>query len=185
MQLLLRVIRSPFLFLFDNYYDYELAQKETRKYRKRTPNQHAAFLQYAAITLDFVFPQTETQAAFDHFYETTLSLLDRFYPERSITITSRDPDYVTPELKAKLRRKHKLMRAGRVEEANGLAKQIGKDITGLNKTRLASIQGKTDARDMWSAVRSLTGRKTQTPYVAGLTADTLDSHYSHVSTDAD
>lgn len=38
---------------------------------------------------------------------------------------------------------------------------------------------------MWSAVRSLTGRKTQTPYVAGLTADKLNSHYSHVSTDAD
>jgi len=59
-------------------------RKETRIYRKKSPNQHAAFLQYAA-TLDFVFPQTETQAAFDHFYETTLSLLGRFYPERSIT----------------------------------------------------------------------------------------------------
>jgi len=42
------------------------------------------------------------------------------------------------------------MRAGRVEEANALAKQMGKDITRLNKTRLISIQGKTDATDMWS-----------------------------------
>lgn len=44
---------------------------------------------------------------------------------KKITITSRDPDYMTPELKAKLRRKNKLMRAGRVEEAawqNKLAK---------------------------------------------------------------
>ena len=36
-------------------------------------------------------------------------------------VTSRDPEYVTPEIKAKLRRKNRLMRAGRVEEAAALA----------------------------------------------------------------
>jgi len=38
-------------------------------------------------------------------------LLNQFYPEHTITVTSHDPNYMTPELKAKLYRKNKLMHA--------------------------------------------------------------------------
>jgi len=51
------------------------------------------------------------------FYSIAHSLLDHFYPEHTVTMTSRDPAYVTPRMKAMLRRKNRLMRAGRVEEA--------------------------------------------------------------------
>jgi len=61
-----------------------------------------------------------TQAAFDSFYSMALGLLDRFYPQRNITLSSSDPSYMTPEIKAKLRRKNRLMRSGRVEEASAL-----------------------------------------------------------------
>ena len=47
--------------------------------------------------------------------------------ERTITVTSRDPYYITPAIKAKLRRKNRMQRAGRVEEADALAAQIGRD----------------------------------------------------------
>ena len=70
----------------------------------------------------------DTQIEFDVFYTTALSLLNQHYPERTITVTSRDPEYVTLEIKAKLRRKNRLNRAGQVEEAAALAKLIGKDI---------------------------------------------------------
>ena len=83
-------------------------------YRSKTPDQHAAFLNYAAA-LEFDLPQTDVQAAFNYFYSVILSLLDQFYPEKTITVSSRDPDYITPAIKAKLRRKNKLMRASRVE----------------------------------------------------------------------
>ena len=63
-------------------------------------------------------PQNDIRAAFNHFYSVTLSLLNQFYPEKTITVSSRDPDYITPAIKAKLRRKNKLMHAGRVEEAS-------------------------------------------------------------------
>ena len=48
-------------------------------------------------------------------------LLNQFYPEREITVTSTDPHYVTPAVKAMLRRKNRLMRAGRTDEAGALA----------------------------------------------------------------
>ena len=78
----------------------------------------------------------DCQSEFDQFYATALGLLNKYYPERTITITSRDPEYIAPDIKAKLRRKNKLMTAGRIEEADALAERIGTDITKQNSTRL-------------------------------------------------
>ena len=88
------------------------------------PAQHAQFLQHA-VGIDFTNPRPSassdpainSQTEFDHFYSVALNLMDQFYPEQTITPTSRDASYVTPATKSMLRRKNKLMRAGRVEEA--------------------------------------------------------------------
>jgi len=45
-------------------------------------------------------------------------LLDQFYPEREISVTSADPRFVTPVIKSMLRRKNRLMRSGRLDEAS-------------------------------------------------------------------
>ena len=42
---------------------------------------------------------SDLQTQFDTFYDTALALLNKFYPEREITVTSRDPDYVTAGIK--------------------------------------------------------------------------------------
>jgi len=99
----------------------------------------------------------------------SLQLLNSFYPERTVTVTTRDPDYMTAGIKAKLRRKNRLMHAGRVEEADELAVCIGKDIASRNKIRLSHIDSKVNAKDMWTAYRQLTGRKQQVNVVDGTT----------------
>ena len=63
---------------------------------------------------------------------------------------------MTPDIKTKLRKKNKLMRAGRLEEAGALAARIGNDITRHNKIRLMKTCSKSDAKDVWTAVRQLT-----------------------------
>jgi hypothetical protein len=84
-------------------------------FRSKTPTQHALFLQRIAKMqqenlnnnmLKCCPPQkADTQLEFYiFFYSTAHRLLNQFYPERIITDTSRDPQYVTPEIKAKLRR---------------------------------------------------------------------------------
>jgi len=40
-------------------------------------------------------------------YAVMRDLLDRFYPEREISVTSSDPKFVTPAVKALLRRKNR------------------------------------------------------------------------------
>jgi len=81
-----------------------------------------------------------------------LQLLNRFYAERLISVTSRDSNYITPAIKSKLRRKNRLSRAGRIKEANALARRIGKDIAARKRTRLSRINHKKCATDMWAAV---------------------------------
>jgi len=157
----------------------------------KTPSQHALFLQHVT-SINFENPRPtassdpsiNTQAEFDHFYTISIQLLNQYYPERTITVTDRDPDFVTPEIKAKLRRKNRLMRAGRVEEAGALVERIGNDIKRRSKTRFMKIDGKTGAKDMWTAVRQLTGRQCQHPVVDGVTAESLNDHYPAISSDS-
>jgi len=135
-------------------------------------------------TLDIsVDKHSDTQTMVDEFYRTARELLDRFYPERTITVSSRDPDFVTASIKARLRRRNKLMRAGRLEEADVLTVRIGKEIKQRNRVYLNYIDGKTDVKTLWTAVRQLVGRKQDTNKVEGITAKSLNSHYADVSTD--
>jgi len=135
--------------------------------------------------VDFTcFPTDSVQAVFDNFYGVSLGLLDHFYPERSITVRSRDPPYITPYIRSLLRKKNRLMRAGRVEKAGAIARRVGKEITKRNRTRLQKYNGRTDGKDMWAAVRQFTGRQQHPVHVPdGIDADCLNKHYADISTD--
>ena len=154
-----------------------------RTYRKITPNKHASFLQYIS-TLTMEIPTCSTiQAQFDYFYSFAVNLLNTFYPENTISVTSRDPDFITPAIKAKLRRKNRLMRRGKIEEASALADRIRKDILHRSRSRLSKLEGKADVRDVWAAVRQLTGRERHSVDVDGVDAHNLNAHYANISTD--
>ena len=166
--------------------NYCVAPMKTRTeltYRRVTPTHHARFLQHISALDITVDEHSNTQAMFDDFYTTALELLDQFYPERTVTVSSRDPDFVTASIKARLRRKNKLMRAGRLEEADVLSARIGKEIKQRNKVRLNHIDGKRYVKALWTAVNQLVGRKQETTKVDGITAETLNSYYAAVSTD--
>ena len=165
-----------------------IKQTTTMTFRKRTPTQHAFFLDFLSKHLDIfdaLFDYAiDTQTAYDWFYSIAYELLNYFYPKHTITVTSRDPEYITPAVKSKFRRKNRLMRQGRVDEASALAKGIGKDITRKCQTRLAKLDGRVDAKGMWAAVRQLTGRQKGTAEVSGVTADSFNQHYANVSLDS-
>ena len=73
-----------------------------------------------------------------------MQLLNQYYPEQVITTTSRDPEYITPRIKGKamLRRRNRLMRKGRVEEAGALSIRIGQAIERRCRTQLSRYNGK-------------------------------------------
>ena len=126
----------------------------------RTPYQHAALLSYLdTVSWDYVLQECDTQAACDKFYQVMLVILDYFYPNRSITVTNRDPYFVTPSIiKALLRKRNRLMRKGAVTAADSLTQRIGQRIA--NQNRIVFAQHRRGSKQMWDIVRRVTGKDT-------------------------
>jgi len=161
-------------------------RRQVRTCRKRTPTQHDAFLQFASReNIDFCSTD-DVQANFDGMYQYMQELLNRFYPERQVTITTSDPHFVTPAVKSMLRRKNRLMRSGRVEEAAAIAKRVRSVITRNNSLHLHNNDTRRNVRETWSKVREITrGRSYDTDATdSEFTADALNNHYASISTDA-
>jgi hypothetical protein len=155
------------------------------EFRKKTPAQHASFLSCAGSLNTTYFDCVEdiVQESFDNFYTKSLDLLNRFYPLRTVTITSSDPPYITPEIKSALRRKNTLMRRGRCEEASALALKIGSLITKNNAAELQQYDDSVGSKTLWDKVKAVTGRRSTPAIPLGVTAGTLNAHYAAVSTD--
>lgn len=164
--------------------------RERRSFWRHTPSQHAKFLEIAA-SIDFTNPlptassdlAINTQAEFDNFYRVALSILDEMFPTQ--TVTSRDHAPITPEIKAMLRRKNRLMRDGRAEKAGVIAARIGKKITAQSRLQLRGINARTDAKALWAAVQKLTNAGKSEIVVDGITAQSLNDYYAATSTDSD
>jgi len=107
----------------------------SENFQKKMPSQNAVFLQhFATLSFDNPEPTNNCHAEFDQFCATALQLFNHFYPQHTIAITLREPEYITADIKVKLHRKNRLMRAGQIEEADCLAEHIGKDTTKQSKT---------------------------------------------------
>jgi len=78
---------------------------------------------------------------------------------------------------------NQFLRSGQVEKAGALAKRIGRCIVKQNENRLKRDDGIIDAKDMWAAVRHVTGRKDEAVEIDGINAETLNRYYASISTD--
>ena len=101
-------------------------------YRRQTPGQSAAILNYLNNYTWNIYDILDLQTVANTFYSIINQLLDDFFPERTVTVTNRDPKFVTPEVKHLLRQKNLLMRSGRVEAAEAISKRIQKTIVDYN-----------------------------------------------------
>jgi hypothetical protein len=154
-------------------------------FRNRTPDRHAALLDSLG-NVDWttvLYDQFHTQAAFNTLYSLLKTMLETHYPESKITVTTRDPPYMTPTIKSMLRQKNRLMRKGHIEHAGALATRIGVAMDQFNSQRLALIDRKSGQKLMWSKVREITG-KGRTDKMCDIDPATMNAHYAAVSHDA-
>jgi hypothetical protein len=160
-------------------------KRELRVFRRRSPLQHAMFLRHIS-NLHIELPKDGTvQTNFDMMYTIMRDLLDLFYPDKKITVTTSDPPFVTSFIKALLRRKNRIMRAGRVEEAGALSERVRTLITRRSSKWLSNIDIRKNPKDVWSKVNEvLRGTSKQRDlHVDGITAQELNDYYAAISTD--
>ena len=101
-------------------------------------------------------------------------------------MTTSDPTFIMPAVKAMLRRKNRLMHAGRrVEEAASIARRVRGIITKHNSVHLNKYNTRRNVRKAWSKVSEVTRgrRRVDVGADSELTADALNRHYATISTD--
>ena len=155
-----------------------------QKIRKQSPAANASILHYLQFyDWSAIYCLTDAQTVYNFLSDILIGLLDKYYPLRSVTITSRDLPFMTPYLKLLLREKNALMRSGRIEQANALAARIGKAITAFNSGWLSSANSINNSHDMWDKVRKVTNKTAATSANNSFTAEALNTHYAAISSD--
>ena len=64
-----------------------------------------------------------------------------------------------------------------------MAHRIGQDITCYRKRELEKVGNKPNTKELWKAVKQLTGWERESAGDPGVTAESLNQHYASVSTD--
>ena len=95
----------------DNFSVSNYRNKKTVQFIIKSPKQNASLLN-ALQVLDFsaVYCTTDVTECYNAFTSIIVGLLDQHFPVKSITISDRDPPFITPEIKSLLRKKNELMR---------------------------------------------------------------------------
>jgi hypothetical protein len=100
---------------------------------------------------------------------------------------SRDPRFVTPQIKYMLRKKNRLMSLGRTDEVNAIHTKISTDIIAYNSVHFKNLSARTASRELWENIRDVTGKNKNHSFFANsrlnFSADDFNNYYSHQSTD--
>ena len=159
-------------------------QSKSCCFRRRSPGQHAQLLKCLG-DLDWVnlLGMSDVQDAFDEFYKIIIDLCDSIYPVKTITVSNCDTIFVTPQIKAMLRQKNRLMHGGRILAANALATQIQRKIVAFNAARLSPSEVKRGSKELWKAVAQISGKSKKVDADYPVDADTLNQYFANISTD--
>ena len=78
--------------------------------------------------------------------------INAIVPIRNVSMRERDPSYITPRIKILLRKRNKLRRAGRIEEADYTAVNINRLIAHNRNTALAGAKN-IDTKQFWAILK--------------------------------
>ena len=162
-------------------------QSKSCCFRRRSPGQHAQLLKclgdHGWVDLLGNVGMSDVQDAFDEFYKIIIDLYDHIYPVKTITVSNCDPTFVTPQIKAMLRQKNRLMHGGRILAADALTTQIQREIVAFNAARLSPSGVKRGSKELWKAVAQITGKSKKVEAEYPVDADTLNQYFANISTD--
>ena len=151
--------------------------------RTRTPTQIGLFHECISQT-EFQIRSDNPQVLYNHLYDNLRNILDLCFPLRTVTLSSKDPAFVTPYIKILLRQKNRFMRSGRLREAKNITERIRKIIIHNNSKQFQDLKVQ-EPKKLWAAIRkNFNTCQSEIPKECTLTADQLNDHYTTKSTDS-
>jgi hypothetical protein len=81
----------------------------------------------------------DIQLLYTRFLAVCKYLVSSCIPSKTVTLGTREPEYITPLVKSLLRKRYKLRRKGRVAEADVLAQKINELIADARSKRLSNL----------------------------------------------
>ena len=125
----------------------------------------------------------DANEAFDDFYKVVHWHLETYIPAQSVVMKAKDPAFITPSIKVLLRRRNKLRKLGRIEQADAIATKINKMIDYNRKQLLVNAECQDTAK-LWSMLRRTNnwGAKKSRLGECG-SADDVNNYFATVATD--
>ena len=152
--------------------------------RRCTEAKKAALLNKLSI-FDWgeVYNSTDVNQAFDIFYDNCTVLLNECFPVSTVTMTDKDPPFVTPGIKSLLKEKNKLLHKGKVQKAEAITNTISKLIETSNSHLLENISG-GDAKMFWGKVNQVLGKQPKRDQCCiDVDVEILNDHFAAISHD--
>jgi hypothetical protein len=126
---------------------------------------------------------SDIQPVYDNFVRVVLSLVKQCIPVKNVRLGRRDPDYITPLIKNLLNQRNKLIRLGKKEASDELARKINVMIADAVRHRLDALAD-SGVRELWHAVKA---KKcvSDSSRISRLTSDVdvVNKHFANISYD--
>ena len=155
----------------------EPLQEKTERYHASFRKASFANREVFGITLDRVdmslIDYSCPDLAFTQLNNLLLELLDVTCPIKTVRLSARDPNYMTPLLKSLLKKKYRMKKKDRIstEIENAIKMEIKKNLT----------KSKRGTKSWWQEVNYLTGRKNLTS-TANHEPDELNQYFADICT---
>ena len=94
----------------------------------------------------------------------------------------RDPSYITPRIKTLLRKRNKLRRAGKMEQADYIAVTVNRLIV-HNRSRALAGTSNTDTKQFWGLLKRTDNWGANKPTVANIEPNQINGYFASRATD--
>jgi len=135
------------------------------------------------IALDNCLADDQFSLIYSDFIKIVKYLLHSAIPSKTVSMSYRDPPFITPQIKVLLRKRNKLRRRGKIQEADVKTSKINKLIE-RNRSKFLTNANSQDVSKMWSMVKaSGSWRQVDSAVASHFTADELNGYFVEVATD--
>ena len=102
---------------------------------------------------------------------------------RKVSMKERDPAYITPRIKLLLRRRNKLWRAGKAEQADIIAVKLNKLIARNRSSALAAASNK-DTRQLWALLKQTGNWGEKKQSIPNGDPNLINDHFASIVSDS-